>query len=262
MEDAGLQLKALRAGAGCWLPFAVVRPGTPSSPELEPFAKARKWQWLYLNRDDRVDIIRYREYQAQRDFGNVILDRWRIMKLSVVLIGFAVLTLSRTINAQVIDPDLKIQSIGSFSNMRFTEEHQYGNEAELWRAGDKVFGHFFHSEGLAGDTPVGQLDDVQYDPKNGALSFKAKLTVGLHSCKVHRDIPSHDLFKFEGKLKTDSIEGELVHLEAVDNNQIISQEKVILKRSDRRDSLDNHLETYAEWGKKSQSILAFRGPKW
>src|SRR5579864_5407724 len=90
---------------------------------------------------------------------------------------------------------------GEFSNMRYTEEHAYGYTVQLWREGVAVFGLFLASEGLAGDTPTGLLDDLKYDPRSGKLSFKAKLTMGLDA----RNQPSHDLFEFNGKLRAAAV---------------------------------------------------------
>ena len=46
--------------------------------------------------------------------------------------------------------------VGEFTNMRFTQEHQYGYELTLWRAGGCLVGFFHRAEGLAGDTPMGE----------------------------------------------------------------------------------------------------------
>src|ERR1700687_2901591 len=104
--------------------------------------------------------------------------------------------------AQVPRP---ITFVGEFSNMRYTEEHAYGYSVQLWREGATVFGLFLASEGLAGDTPTGLLDDLKYDSRSGRLSFRAKLTMGLDA----RQQPSHDLFEFDGKLNTRAVSGVL-----------------------------------------------------
>src|ERR1700719_513521 len=72
-----------------------------------------------------------------------------------------------------------ITFVGEFSNMRYTEEHAYGYSVQLWREGSAVFGLLLASEGLAGDTPAGLLEDLKYDPRAGKLSFQAKLTMGV-----------------------------------------------------------------------------------
>src|SRR5579864_7225240 len=96
---------------------------------------------------------------------------------------------------------------GEFSNMRYTEEHAYGYSVELWREGATVFGLFLASQGLAGDTPTGLLDDLKYDARSGKLSFKAKLTMGIDE----RQQPTHDLFEFDGALSARAASGVLKH---------------------------------------------------
>jgi hypothetical protein len=186
----------------------------------------------------------------------------RIMRLAIIFASLSLLGASRIVGAEAIDSKQKIQFVGRFSNMSFTEEHQYGDRVDLWRTGENIFGHFLHSEGLAGDTPVGEIADVHYNSRSGALSFEAKLTTGEHYCKLHRGVPSQDLFKFKGTLKADSLEGELIHIEVLDDNHVISKENVLLKRPKVKEASNDPSETYGEWQKKSKVILGFRGPKW
>src|SRR5689334_24629497 len=66
--------------------------------------------------------------------------------------------------------DRPIRAIGEFSNMRYTEDHAYGYEVELWRDRDAVIGLLFVSEGLQGDTPTGVLKNVRFNSRTGAMS--------------------------------------------------------------------------------------------
>src|SRR5438046_1449435 len=88
------------------------------------------------------------------------------------------LTIVAMLNAFAQSSTASIAFVGEFSNMRFTDEHAYGYGVELWRQGDTLFGLFSASEGLAGDTPTGMLEDVKFDSRTRKLSFKAKLTIG------------------------------------------------------------------------------------
>jgi len=149
--------------------------------------------------------------------------------------------------------------IGGFSNMEFTEEHQYGSEVDLWKAGDRVVGTFSNSEGLAGDTPTGMLQSVVYHEQTGAISFEAKLTMGQHYCKEHKDIPSKDLFQFEGIIGEESLIGVLRQLDALHNNRLSGDEKKVeLKRIKG----EMPTQTYNQWMEQIERILSFRGPKW
>ena len=142
-----------------------------------------------------------------------------------------------------------ITFVGEFSNMRYTEEHAYGYTVQLWREGTAVFGLFLASEGLAGDTPTGLLDDLKYDPRSGQLSFKAKLTMGLDA----RNQPSHDLFEFDGKMSARAVSGVLKHAAA--------PERVNLRKV-RTDPAFDQPRTYDEWKRQTDDILRRRGPKW
>jgi len=156
--------------------------------------------------------------------------------------------------------DASIVYLGLFSNMEYTEEHAYGSDVELWRQDDRYFGLFSHSEGLAGDTPTGTLDDLKFDPISGNLSFRAKLTTGDHYCKVHDGVPSRDLFKFKGKWAGKQIRGTLKTFDALHPDDEPKVEKTVFKKTRDEDWAD--LTTYGAWKKWVKDIFEFRGPKW
>jgi hypothetical protein len=142
-----------------------------------------------------------------------------------------------------------ITFVGEFSNMRFTEEHAYGYSVQLWREGATMFGLFLASEGLAGDTPTGLLDDLKYDSRSGRLSFRAKLTMGVDA----RQQPSHDLFEFDGKLSARALSGVL--------KRAAASEHINLRKLHPDSALDQP-RTYDEWKRQTDEILRRRGPKW
>ena len=157
-------------------------------------------------------------------------------------------------------PAAPLSVIGEFSSMKFTEEHAYGYTVQLWQQGHQVFGFFESSEGLAGDTPIGILDEVQFDPRSGSLSFKAKLTIGVVLLAQGRQEPSRDLFEFRGTLERAALVGTIRHWDMLRPRAKPVTSQVRL----RRQSGENMLETrsYAEWEKSADEILKFRGPKW
>jgi hypothetical protein len=142
-----------------------------------------------------------------------------------------------------------ITFVGEFSNMRYTEEHAYGYSVQLWREGAAVFGLFLASEGLAGDTPTGLLDDLKYDPRSGKLSFNAKLTMGVDA----RQQPSHDLFEFDGTLSARAVSGVL--------KRAAASERISLRKLPPDAALPQP-RTYDEWKRQTGEILRRRGPKW
>ena len=145
-----------------------------------------------------------------------------------------------------------IAFLGEFSNMRFTEEHAYGYTVQLWRDGPAVVGLLLASEGLAGDTPTGLLDEVKFDAKAGRLSFRTKLTMGIDA----RQQPSHDLFEFDGTLSGAALAGVLKR-----SGGITSSERVTLRKLAANSALPQP-RTYEEWKRQTDEILRRRGPKW
>lgn len=133
--------------------------------------------------------------------------------------------------AQAVDSQ-KINALGMYSNFRFTEEHQYGAGVQLWQEGEALFGLFSYSQGLMGDTPAGVLESVAFDPKTGRLSFSARLTMGLHGCKFHNNVPSQDVFHFDGVFLNDSLSGTLRHSDNLHQEQALTEETIILRKSD------------------------------
>jgi hypothetical protein len=174
------------------------------------------------------------------------------------------LTLVSTVQAgcRTIPDSTRIQLIGQFSDMRYTEEHAYGYAVELWRAGGCVFGLLENSEGLAGDTPAGLLTDVRYTP-GGPLSFRAKLTTGLTTVDgSHAWVPSRDLFVFAGRLGTTALEGNLRRSNELRRDVAPADIHVVLRRVPEQDGVLDEAKTYGAWREAVESILRFRGPKW
>jgi len=153
-----------------------------------------------------------------------------------------------------------IIGLGTFSNFRFTEEHQYGAAVQLWREGDTLFGLFSYSQGLIGDTPAGMLEKVTFDPKTGRISFAARLTMGMHSCKLHNNVPSQDIFHFDGVLSELSLSGTLVHADNLHQELNPKKDEVVLKKSD--EWVITQYQSREQWEVAMKNMLKFRGPKW
>jgi hypothetical protein len=170
------------------------------------------------------------------------------------------LTIVAVLNAFAQGGTTRITVVGEFSNMRFTEEHAYGYTVELWREGDTVFGLFSASEGLAGDTPTGMLDEVKFDSRTGKLSFKAKLTIGAAYLGNGKQEPSRDLFEFEGALSRSAVAGTLKHSDMLRAAGAATSQRIRLSR--RTGNAMTAPESYDAWKRMTSEILKFRGPKW
>ena len=184
-----------------------------------------------------------------------------LVKISIGLV-IAIFISASSMTVSQAPPSQKVAFFGRFSNMKFTAEHQYGSEVALWKTGNVLIGHFLRSEGLAGDTPTGLIENVKYDPESGGIGFQAKLSMGDHYCIEHKGVPSRDIFLFKGILKGKIMSGVIKQLDALHDNELVTTEKVQLKNTGMAGAFNPEPSTYAEWEKESQQILKFRGPKW
>jgi len=171
-----------------------------------------------------------------------------------------VLAIAATLNAFAQGGAASIAVVGEFSNMRYTEEHAYGYTVQFWREGDTLFGLFLASEGLAGDTPTGVLEDVRFDSRTGKLSFKAKLTMGAAYLGNGRQEPSRDLFEFEGVLSRTAVVGTLKRSDMLRAAGAGTSQRVRLSK--QAQSTMTTPKSYDEWKRMVGEILKFRGPKW
>jgi hypothetical protein len=164
---------------------------------------------------------------------------------------------------QAIPATATILDAGAFSNLRLTEEHAYGYTVMLWKADACVFGLFTSSQGLAGDAPIGLIQDVKYDQNTGSLSFSAKLTTGMVSVGASGgQQPSRDLFAFQGNLQPSTLAGAISHSLRNNPQAQPAPETVTLSRSRGEAEQMHGSTTYGDWLTKWQRILRLRGPKW
>lgn len=189
--------------------------------------------------------------------------------LRKALFAFVLSSVSVFTNASECALNLNAQApitvVGSFSNMRYTEEHAYGYTVELWRSADCLFGFFLSSSGLSGDTPTGLIENLRYDEKTGAISFGARLTMGKISPIPEKDVwePAKDAYEFTGVLKNKSLRGAVLHeLKNFPAAKSSIPEKVVLKLSHEESNGMQYLLTYSQWELEAKEILKRRGPKW
>ena len=166
--------------------------------------------------------------------------------------------------AACVTPDTApVHLLGRFSDMRFTEEHAYGSVLELWGTGNCLFGLFQASQGLAGDTPTGQLSDVRYAPATGLLSFTAKLSTGVTTLPGSKEwVPTRDFFAFRGRVTRKGVKGKLRRSDQLRMDSSPSESDLILPRIAEEGGYLSDAKTYGEWRVRAEEILRFRGPKW
>jgi hypothetical protein len=156
----------------------------------------------------------------------------------------------------------EIKPIGCFVNVQSDSEHADGYSVKLWTRGRAIIGLVDYYTGPPEDPPMGLLTEVRYDSSTGKFSFNAKLTTGLHSCSVHKDIPSHDLLSFQGFLKGERLEGKIVLQEQLDSPPaVMDRREDFLMRKDNGCQLEGY-ENYDIWWRYWEPVYKFRGPKW
>jgi len=180
-----------------------------------------------------------------------------------LLLCFSSPAAAQTASCASIADATKISEVGAFSDRRHTAEHEYGYTVMLWSAGNCVFGLFESAQGLAGDTPIGELQDLKYDRKTGLLSFSAKLTTGMVSVRGSSGLePARDLFAFKGRLQSRTVKGVITHRLQGNPNVKATGTDVVLGASAAQAEFMHGAATYGEWRRTWQPILERRGPKW
>lgn len=155
-----------------------------------------------------------------------------------------------------------VKIIGSFSKVISDGEHASGYDVELWRQGDKIFGLISAHRGLIGDPPTGILENVRYDSATKRLSFRAKLTLGIFFDKNNSNVPSRDIFEFQGIQTNKRLQGELKMINELCADKCPERKRINLPRSKEWSSMMSEYKTYAEWKAYADEILDFRGPRW
>jgi hypothetical protein len=179
-----------------------------------------------------------------------------------VLLNFAAGSTAQDETGRVIPDETHIVAVGAYSNVRHTEERPYGFTLMLWRAGKCLVGFIESSEGLAGDTPIGELQNVRYEASTGRLSFSAKLTLGEVSLSgPARFEPSRGVVVFKGVIGTTRVEGEVTHSRQ-DLANAAPTRRIVTRTSAARDEFTRGPATYGAWRAAWKPTLRARGPSW
>ena len=157
--------------------------------------------------------------------------------------------------------DGPLTAVGCFADVVTDGEHADGYSTQLWDGGGEIVGLLAYHRGLEGDPPVGTLSNVRHDPSTGRLSFTTKLTVGLHSCRIHTNVPSHDVLAFDGTLTKDALRGSVRIEDQLDSPPVPGD----FRQTTMRRALDCGIKGFADresWRRYSEPMLRARGPKW
>jgi hypothetical protein len=171
-------------------------------------------------------------------------------------------SISATAVISMTEQEREIKAIGCFANVRSDGEHADGYSVRLWSYGTEFIGIIDYHRGLIGDPPMGFLTDVQYDPQTGRFIFEAKLTSGLHYCSKHKGVPSQDLLSFEGFLKGDTLQGNIIIKDQLDSPPVVVDEREnFLMRLDENCRVEDY-KSYEIWWWYWEPVYQSRGPDW
>jgi hypothetical protein len=98
---------------------------------------------------------------------------------------------------------------------------------------------------------------VPYDEKTGHLTFTARL--GSDYIRGGKEVPSRDVFTFDGRVATTEVTGTLKHVDQVYVKSVAASERIRLKK--QREELSSY-PSLADWRRKMDETLEARGPKW
>jgi hypothetical protein len=152
-----------------------------------------------------------------------------------------------------------VAPIGAYSAMHYSNEHCDGYALDLWRTAETVHGLFHVCHGLEDSQAVGLIEQVSYDQKTGHLTFTARLTIGSDYLGEGKQVPSRDVFMFDGRLAATEVTGTLKHVDQVDEKSIATTERIRLKK--QREKLSSY-PSLADWHREMDETLEVRGPKW
>lgn len=156
-----------------------------------------------------------------------------------------------------------LRFLGAFSNLRVSGEHAEGVRLDLWRHAEGVIGVLSVAAGLAGDTPVGAIEGVRFDPRTGRLSFYAKLSTGTRYLGADSQPPTRDLYRFAGRLDRAAVIGDLLLEDHLETRRAPQRRRVALRRLASPGGDDpSGAASLATWREWSENLLRRRGPRW
>ena len=133
--------------------------------------------------------------------------------------------------------------VGASSNVRYTDDHAYGQQVHLWRQGERLVGLFLFTDGRPSDFDTGLLEKVRFSAATRRLAFETYASQ----------------FRFEGTLERNAVSGLLTRMHPATGAQV-SAERVVLKRNAELTNLLQDYPSLDEWTRNAEAILKRLGP--
>jgi hypothetical protein len=169
---------------------------------------------------------------------------------------FWVLAIVPALSFGVVPP--RFESLGQFSNMTYSQDHQFGQDVYLWRELDELYGYVEYSLGGAlGDYTTARLQTVRFDAATQKLSFQARNPLYDEQGRVIRN-----LFLFDGIIRPDAIEGILKCRHAMTNEPCANDQKVLWKKIKLENTEMNRIGTRQDWEAHVNEQLKAHGARW
>jgi hypothetical protein len=148
--------------------------------------------------------------------------------------------------------------LGKFSNMNYSQDHQYGEDVYLWRGQDALHGYMDYSLGGAlGDYTTARLENVRFDAAAKTLSFQARNPLYDEKGNVIRN-----LFLFDGLIGPNAIEGALKCRSVLTDEHCSNDRKVSWKKTPVDNPETYRMASRQDWETHVSEQLKEHGAKW
>jgi hypothetical protein len=169
---------------------------------------------------------------------------------------FWVLAIVPALSFGVVPP--RFEPLGQFSNMTYSQDHQFGQDVYLWRELDELYGYMEYSLGGAlGDYTTARLQNVRFDAATRKLSFQARNPLYDEKGNVIRN-----LFVFDGIIRANAIEGILKCRSAITNEPCANDQKVLWKKAKLENTEMKRIGTRQDWEAHVNEQLKAHGARW
>ncbi len=140
------------------------------------------------------------------------------------------------------------------------DPHAYGINIQLFKHDASWSGFISEFVGPGFDPPSGKLSDLRVDENAGAISFSAKLSIGVVQLPGSKAwTPAKNLYEFKGSINKDSISGSLTR-KRIDDETVTPQKESVAFKRENPDAKASAV-SYEQWNQTWEQILKARGPK-
>ena len=184
--------------------------------------------------------------ETSRTANEMLLRLWLVSIFAIV----------STLSFGVVSPPFEF--LGKFSSMKYSQEHQGGEDVYLWTERNKLYGYMEYSLGGAlGDYTTARLENIRFEVAARRLSFKAKNPLYDEKGNVIRN-----LFVFDGFIRPNAIEGALKCRDAITNEHCSNDKKVSWKKVTLENAGMYGMRNRQDWERHVDEQLKEHGARW